>query len=146
MKAQESIDIAAPPAKIWPFLIDPHKVMQWCITFRKFEYCGEQRSGAGAPVYIEEDAGTGLTKMEFVVREWKENEKLALGMVSGANYRSYEQQLVLEPTPTGSRFTYGEEIVLPFGVLGRLIGLAAEQMSRRTLRQMLVKLKALAEA
>ncbi len=146
MKAQESIEIAAPPAKIWPFLIDPRKVMQWCITFRKFEYCGDQRSGVGTPLHIEENAGTGLTKMEFVVREWKENEKLALGMVSGASYRSYEQQLVLEPTSTGSRFTYGEEIVLPYGFLGRLIGVAAEQMSRRTLRQMLVKLKALAEA
>ena len=37
MKVQNSIEIAAPPEKVWPFLVEPGKIMKWCITFRKFE-------------------------------------------------------------------------------------------------------------
>ncbi len=146
MKVSESVEIAAAPARIWQFLIDPDQVLKWCITFKKFQYTGDQRSGAGTPLYIEEDAGNGLAKMQFIVQEWRENEKLDLRMVKGANYRSYEQHMLLEPSNGGSRFTYSEELVLPYGVLGRLIGLLAERMSARTLHTMLSKLKALAEA
>ncbi len=146
MYVQESIEIAAPPSAVWPFLIDPAKVLQWCITFKKFEYTGQQRSGPGTPLYIEEDPGTGLTKMQFVVREWKENEHLGLKMVSGANYRCYELELLLAATPTGSRFTYSEEVVLPYGAIGKLIGLVGQPMSAATFRKMLLKLKALVEA
>lgn len=145
MKVSESIEINAPPSKVWPFLVEPEKVLQWCITFKKFEYCAQQRSGPGTPLYIEEDAGAGLTRMNFVVQDWKENEKLDLRMVSGASYKSYEQHLALEPTAGGSRFTYGEELVLPYGILGQMMGLVAERMSAKTLHTMLSRLKVLAE-
>ncbi len=146
MKVSESIEIMAAPAHIWPFRVDPDKVLQWCITFKKFQYTGDQCGGAGAPLYIEEDAGNGLAKMEFVVQDWRENEKLELRMVTGASYRSYEQHMSLEPSNGGSRFTYSEELVLPYGILGRVIGWIAERMSARTLHTMLSRLKALAEA
>ncbi len=146
MKVSESIEIAAAPSKVWPFLVEPDKVLRWCITFKKFEYCGEPRSGPGTPLYIEEDPGTGLNRMNFVAQGWKENEKLDLRMVSGANYKSYEQHLSLQPTANGSRFTYTEEVVLPYGVLGQLIGVVAEKLSAKMLHTVLLKLKALAEA
>ena len=146
MRVQKAIEIAAPPQTIWPFFIEPEKVLQWCITFKKFEYTSNQRSDVGTPLYIEEQAGGGLTKMQFEVTEWKENEKLALRMVSGANYNSYDQQLSLESIPIGSRFTFREEIIFPFGVIGKLIGLIAQKMSTATVNKMLTKLKDLAEA
>ena len=145
MKVQKSIEIAAPPQTIWPFFIEPEKVLKWCITFKRFEFTGNQRSGVGTPLYIEEQAGGGLTKMQFEVTEWKDNEKVALRMVSGANYGSYDQQWSLEPIPSGSRFTFREEIILPYGFVGKLIGLIAQRMSAATVDKMLTKLKALAE-
>jgi uncharacterized protein YndB with AHSA1/START domain len=146
MRVQKSIDIAAPPEKVWPFFVEPEKVLQWCITFKRFEYSATQRGGIGTPLYIEEQAGGGLTKMQFEVTEWKENERLALRMVSGANYGSYHQQWSLERSPSGSRFTFMEEIELPFGVIGKLLGLVAQRMSLATVGKMETKLKALAEA
>jgi len=62
------------------------------VTFRKFEYAGRRRTGVGTPLYIEEQAGGRLAKMKFEVIEWKKDEKLALRMVSGANYGSYHQE------------------------------------------------------
>ena len=145
MKVQKSIEITAPPEKIWPYFVEPEKVLQWCHTFQKFNYTGDQRSGVGTPLYIEENAGAGLTKMQFEITQWKENAKLALRMVSGASYKSYEQQFSLESTPTGSRFAFMEEIVLPYGVIGKLIGVFAERMSATGVDKMLAKLKLLAE-
>jgi uncharacterized protein YndB with AHSA1/START domain len=103
MKVQKAIEINVSPERVWPFFIEPEKVLQWCITFRKFEYTSSQRSGVGTPLYIEERAGGGLTRMKFEITEWKENERLSLRMISGGNYRSYIQQFMLEPTSSGSR-------------------------------------------
>jgi len=145
MKIQKAIEINAPPEKIWQFFVEPEKVLQWCITFKKFEYTGNQRSGKGTLLYIEEEAGGRLSKMQFEVIEWKENEKLAIRMVSGGNYKSYEQCFSVEPTPSGSKVSFMEEIVLPYGVIGKLIGAIAQGMSNANVDKMFAKLKVLAE-
>ena len=145
MRVQKSIEITAPPKRIWPFFVEPEKVLQWCITFRRFEYTSNQRTGVGAPLYIEEQAGGPLMKMSFEVTEWKENEKVALRMVSGSSLKSYEQSWSLEATASGSRVSFMEDIEPPFGVIGKLLGLILERMSAATVDKMLVKLKTLAE-
>jgi uncharacterized protein YndB with AHSA1/START domain len=146
MRVQKSVEIAAPPEKVWPFFVEPEKVLQWCTTFKRFEYCGAQHSGVGTPIYIEEQAGGRLSKMQFEVTEWKENEKLGLRMVSGASYPRYVQEYSLESSPGGSRVTFGEEIELPYGVIGKLLGVVGERMSAATVAKMEAKLKELAEA
>ena len=84
MKIQRSIEIAAPPEKIWPFLVEPEKILQWCITFIKFEYTAEKRTGVGATFYLEEKAGGPLMKLNFKIIEWLKNEKIAFsGRVRG---------------------------------------------------------------
>ena len=145
MRVQKSIEITAPPQRIWPFFVEPEKVLQWCITFKRFEYTSDQRSGVGTPLYIEEQAGGPLMKMSFEVTEWKENEKIALRMVSGTGVKSYEQSWSVEAIPSGSRFTFREEVELPFGVIGKLLGFILEPMSAGTVDKMLLKLKTLAE-
>ena len=147
MKVQRSIEIAAPPEKIWPFLVEPEKILKWCITFRKFEYTGDQRSGAGTPLYIEEKAGPmPLMKLNFTVTEWAENESLAFRMTSGNFAKGYEQRWTVEATPAGSRFTFMENIELPFCIIGKLIGKVGQSTSKATAGKMLVILKSLAEA
>lgn len=146
MKVQKSIEINASPERIWPYFVEPEKVLHWCITYKRFEYTSDQRSGAGTPLYIEEQAGGGLTKMQFKVTEWEENAKLTLQMVSGASYKSYRQEFTLEPIQSGSRFTFMEELILPYGIFGKLIGLLAERMSSATVDKMFLKLKTLVEA
>ena len=146
MRVQKSIEINAPPDRIWPFFVEPDKVLQWCSTYKKFEYASDQHSGMGTPYYIEEQAGGPLMKMHFAVTEWKENEKLALHMVSGTGVKSYQQVMSLETTPSGSLFTFMEKVELPFGIIGKFIGLIGQGMSAAEVNKMQLKLKALAEA
>jgi uncharacterized protein YndB with AHSA1/START domain len=146
MKIEKSIGIAAPPERIWPFFVDPAKVLQWSITFREFQYTGDQRSGVGTPLYIEEKAGGPLMKMHFEITEWEENKRLALKMTSGAPLKSYEQRWTLSPTESGSEFTFYEEIIFPLGVVGRLIGLVTQGSSYKFVTEMQARLKSLVEA
>jgi len=145
MKIQRSVEIAAPPEKIWPFMVEPEKILKWVITFQKFEYTTEQHSGVGTPFYAEEKAGGPLMKIHFTVTEWVENERLAARMVSGNVVKSYELRFTLEPTPSGSKFTFLEVFELPYGIIGKLINAIGKRMSESHLEQCLSKLKSLAE-
>ena len=146
MKVQRSIDVAVAPDKVWPFLVEPEKILQWCITFKKFEYTGEQHSGVGTLFYVEEKASGPLMKLNFAVTEWFDNEKLAFSMTSGTGVRNYEQRWAIAAVPSGSRFTFMEQVELPFGVIGRLLGAVVQRSSEAKVKQMLSILKKLAEA
>lgn len=146
MRVESSIEIKAPPEKVWPFLVEPEKVLQWVVTFREFEYPGEQRSGAGTRIYIEEQAGGPLMKLNFEVTDWVENVKLAYSLTSGNMVKNYRVVEIIEAIEEGSRFTFMEEFNLPWGFLGRLIESAGRKTGERHVRDSLLKLKSLAEA
>jgi uncharacterized protein YndB with AHSA1/START domain len=146
MEVQKSIEIAATPQKIWPFLVEPDKILKWCITFKKFQYTTGQRSGVGTPFYVEEKAGGPLMKLNFTVMEWVENKKLAIRMTSGNFVKGYEQWWTIEPITSGSRFNFAEDVKMPMGILGCLIGFLGRSSSENHVKEMLTKLKTLAEA
>ena len=146
MKVQGTIQIAAPPQKVWPFLVEPEKILKWCITYQKFEYTGDKRRGVGATFYLEEKAGGPLLKANFAITEWMENQKLACKMTSGNFIKGYEQKMTLEAITSGSRFTFAEEVKLPYGPIGSVIGFLGKSSSQSHLKEMLSKLKSLAEA
>jgi uncharacterized protein YndB with AHSA1/START domain len=146
MKVNKSIEIQAPPEKIWPFLVEPDKILQWCTTFIKFEYTSEQHSGVGTTFYLEEKAGGPLMKLNFKIIDWVKNERVAFSMTSGNFVKGYEQSWTVETIPTGSKFTFIEVIKLPYGVLGKIMGLFAQRGSEVTVGKMLPKLKSLVEA
>jgi len=146
MRVQRSTEIAAPPEKIWPFMVEPENILKWCITFQKFEYTGEKRSSIGTTFYVEEKAGPmPLMKLIFRVTEWVENERLAFRKTSGTGVKGYEQGWTVKVTPDGSRFTFMEEVELPFGIIGKLMGVIGQRSSEANVKEMLAKLKSLAE-
>ena len=145
MKVQRSIEIGAPPERIWPFLAEPQKILEWYIPLQKFEYTGKQSREAGAQFYFEEKVPTGTMKLNCEVTEWVENASFAFKMNSGNMMKSYGERWSVEATPSGSRFTFAEHGELP-GIFGRLMGPIAERGSGGTVEKMLTKLKSLAEA
>jgi predicted PP-loop superfamily ATPase len=63
MRLQRSINIAATPEKVWPFLVEPEKIMKWFTLLRKFEYTGNKQSGVGAVFHYEEKSGAQSGKV-----------------------------------------------------------------------------------
>jgi len=146
MKVQRSIEIAAPPEKIWLFLIEPEKILKWFNLLQKFEYTGDKRSGVGTTFYYEEKSSGQLMKLNFVVTEWVENQKLAFGVTSGS-LKKDDQVWSIEATPSGSRFTMFEDLEMPFGIIGKIIGaLFGGMMIGKNIEKIIANLKRLAEA
>ncbi len=146
MRIQRSIEIAAPPEKIWPFLIEPERILKWFTLLEKFEYTGKQRSGVGTAFYYEEKSAGQLMKLNYAVTEWAENKRLAFSLTSGP-LKKDDQVWSIEATPSGSRFTLKEDIEMPWGVIGKIIGaLFAGRMIGKHLEEILANLKRLVEA
>jgi uncharacterized protein YndB with AHSA1/START domain len=141
-----SIEIAAPPVKIWPFLTESEKLLKWWNTVRKFEYLTEQHSGVGTRFYVEEKCAGPLMKLNFEITEWVENEKIAFNMTSGTGVKGYGQRWILEPMASGSRFTFMEDVDLPFGIIGKFIGFVGKSRTTPFITEYLDRLKNLAEA
>jgi len=120
VKLQRSIEIAAPPDKVWPYLVEPEKIMKWFTFLKKFEYTGMQKSGVGTTFYYEEKSGPFLWKLNYVVTEWVENNKLAFKLSSG-DMKKDDQVWSLEAIPSGTKFTMIEEVQMPWGVIGKIL-------------------------
>jgi uncharacterized protein YndB with AHSA1/START domain len=145
VKVQDSIEIEAPPEKVWPFLVEPDLILKWYTLLQKFDYTSQQHSGVGTTFYMEEKGGV-LMKLNFTVTEWAENRALGFRMTSGNFVKAYEQRWTLAPSATGTTFTCAEDVTMPYGVLGRILGAMVRSSSKAHMREMVVKLKALAEA
>jgi uncharacterized protein YndB with AHSA1/START domain len=146
MKAQGSIEIAAPPEKVWPYLVEPEKVLLWSSTYKKYQYAWEQHKGVGTRYYLEEKAGGPLMKINFEAKEWESNKKLTLKMMSGTGVKDYQQMYSLEKTNQGCRLDFVELVEMPMGFIGKLIGHLAEPASMKTVARIQLKLKELVEA
>lgn len=146
MEIERSIDIQAPPEKIWPFLIEPEKIIKWFTLLRKFEYTGDKTSGVGTTFYYEERSGGQLLKLNYEVTEWIENKRLTFSVTSGS-LKQDDQIWSIEATPSGSRFTMYEDVEMPMGIIGKIIGaLFGQMMIGGNMKKILVNLKTLAEA
>lgn len=146
MKIYRSIEITALGEKIWPFLVEPEEILKWCHTLEKFRRTSAQRSGLETSFYFEEKAAGLLLKLNFIVTEWVLNERVAFKMTSGNFLKGYEQRYTIEATSSGSLFTCFENVRLPFGIFGKIVGRLRRSTSEAHLEHMLTKLKSLAEA
>ena len=94
MKMHSYIEIAAAAEKIWPFLVEPEKILKWATTLKKIYFTSEQCSGLNTTFHFEERAAGPLVKLNLVVTEWVMNEKVAfkhstpLGLVSKQTIRA----------------------------------------------------------
>ena len=146
MRVQKSIDIAASPEKIWPYLIEPEKILAWFTSLQSFEYTGEKREGVGTRFYWVEKAHGSPIRLNFAITERVENERLAFSNTSGNTASSYGLGWAVASTPRGSRFTFDEELELPFGLVSKIFGWLAGCREKYDMGKRLGKLKRLVEA
>jgi uncharacterized protein YndB with AHSA1/START domain len=145
MQVQRSVEIAAPPEKVWAFLVKPEKVLQWYFPWERFEYTGDQQGGLGASLYFEERMGVRAVGLTCVITEWVEQERIAFKMTQGPLLKSYAERWALEATPPGSRFTLALEAEFLSGIMDTLIGPFVQRSSAASVEKMLARLKGLVE-
>lgn len=146
MKISRSIDMAASPQRVWPLLEQPEAILKWFTLLERFDYTSEPPHGPGATFHYEERSGSRLMKCDYRVTDWLENQRFAFTLVSGPLAKD-DQVWRIEALASGSRVTLEEDVEMSGGVFGRmLMTLFVGRMIGGHLQEMLVNLKALAEA
>ncbi len=145
MKVEKNIEIAATPEKIWPFLVDPKKIPQWFDSFKKCEFISEKHSGVGTTYYVEEKVPGPLRKINFESTDWNDKKNLTLKMTSGKNVGSYEINWQLEQDQSHTQFYFREDVGMPFGPIGKILGFLGQNTADKMVEGMLFKLKTLSE-
>ncbi len=146
MLVSMSVDIQAPPEKVWPYLVEPEKTMQWFTALKVFEYTSKQHAGVGSTFYWKEEASGRTYNLYFETTEWVENEVFAYRMTSGDFFKSYDERWEIVATADGCRFTFNDHIEFPYGPIGKIIGWFAARGAQDTGTEILTNLKHLAEA
>jgi len=144
MKVERSIEIGAPPEKVWPLIGEGDNILRWHPNAERFDFVGEQHSGVGALFYmVGKQRGQAMSSL-CEITEWRENEKMAFRQIMGMG--QFESAYTIEATGTGSRLIIAWEYVLPFWVLGMVMGLLTRKQWVDLTDQMLRNIKGLAEA
>ena len=145
MEINRSIEIEAPPEKIWPFLIEPEKIAKWCFTLRSFEYTSQITNGIDASFTYREQGRFRSVKLNCTITEWIENKKITFEMTGGKGFKGYKETWMIEPCTNGSKFSFIQQSHLPFGILGKIIEPVSRRRAEITVDKMLAKLKRLVE-
>ena len=149
--AEESVDVAAPPAAVWAIVSDPTRTPDWSPVCRRVEWVPPSAGpGAGARFRGHNQLRMFRWSRECRIDEWEPDRTIAFHTLVGDRV-STEWRYTLEPTATGTRLTETYRArFLPVWVwlMRKLPGAAStsDRDTRRNLSTSLANLKRLAEA
>ncbi len=139
---EHTIEIARPPAAVFPYLTEPERLKRWVGGLTTFEPVDGEGAHVGA-----------RSRQVMVVRgkEWKldgeltalEPDRLVQARMVGKGFAATTSYL-LEPVEGGSRLTATVES--EFMLVGRLLGGLVSREAQKKLRADLARLEALVEA
>ncbi|HWJ51274.1 MAG TPA: SRPBCC family protein [Solirubrobacteraceae bacterium] len=135
-----SIEIAAPPEKVWALVMDPASLGEWVTIHRKLVHAdgGPLRVGYTMDQQIHM-RGVSL-EVHWKLVECRPNE-LAVWEGRGPARSHARSEYVLEADGEGTRFDYRNEFRPPLGPVGAivsraLVGGMPEREARRTLERL----------
>ena len=145
MKVERSIEIMAPPEKIWSLITERENLLRWHPRAQRFDFIGEQHSGVGATFYMVGEMNGRPMRSVCEITEWQENKKFAFHEVLGMT-KKFDAVYIIEATETGSRLTMMWDTVMPYGIMGKIMLLFFGKQWVSMTDGMLANIKRLAEA
>lgn len=145
-KVNASIDIDAPPERVWQILMDPGRLADWVTIHRKLRDVSDSPLTEGATLRQTLCVRGAKFNVDWTVADL-EDQKLALWEGKGpARSKATTRYELSARDGKGTRFDYFTEFKAPLGPLGAaastvLVGGVSDREAGRSLR----RLKALAE-
>jgi carbon monoxide dehydrogenase subunit G len=144
MKVERTIEIAAPPERVYGVVMDPRHLEDWVTIHDHLQDAPE----GGLETGSELTQCLKLAGRRFNVR-WKvvENDPCRRVVWDGKGPVHSHARVVyeFEPNGDGTRFSYCNEYDLPGGVLGRMAGGAVKRVTGKEVDATLARLKRLVE-
>jgi hypothetical protein len=146
VKITDSIYIEAPPVKVWPYLVEPLKILEWHATFQSFKYTSKKPYGVGSTFSAEEKIPGQYISIDYKITEWDRNRRFAFSIVAEDVDRKYEQIWSIEPALSGCKVTVSENVQFPYRIISRILEFISRLSSKARQKKTLARLKRLLEA
>jgi carbon monoxide dehydrogenase subunit G len=144
MKVERTIEIAAPPERVYEVVMDPNRLEDWVTIHDHLEQAPDGSLEQGSELV----QCLRLAGRKFNV-QWEvvENEACRRVVWDGKGPVHSHARVVygFEPNGEGTRFSYSNEYDLPGGVLGRMAGGAVRRITSKEVDATLKRLKKLLE-
>ena len=129
MRILVSIDIAAPPERVWEFIDDPSRYLHFMAGITRWEVAGEQASGLGARYRTLMRVGSAEVGGLIEIVEHDAPRDMAWNSVTGVDQRGRWRLRARGPARTHVEFRFF------YGVAGSgIFGWIAEQVGAPTVR------------
>ena len=130
--------VDAPPDRVWRALVE-WEASDWMVPPTTVEVVGERRAGIGTRVRAVSVIARVLRLVDtMVVTNWIDEREIRVRHV-GWMVRG-DGIFRLTPGARGvTRFEWIEDLVLPFGIVGEVIGLLLRPVAQRYLRRSLAR-------
>jgi carbon monoxide dehydrogenase subunit G len=144
VKVERTVDIAAPPQRVYDVVMDPARLEEWVTIHHHLEDApnGRLRKGSKMTQCLK------LAGKKFKVR-WTvvENDPCVRVVWEGRGPVASHARVVygLEGDGDGTKFSYLNEYDLPGGALGRIATRAVSRVTQKELEGSLQRLKSLVE-
>ena len=143
-KIEKSIEINAPPEKIWALNCKLERLPEWQPEFKTSKWTSMEKCKVGSTLHLTGEAGGFKADMDLEITDWKENEKMAWRTSTGT--ATGFGSVTLSPTKAGTKYTTIVEYELPYSVLGKIIDkLRVHKAMEKSYEGALKNLKAMAE-
>jgi carbon monoxide dehydrogenase subunit G len=144
VKVERTVEIAAPPERLYEVIMDPRRLVEWVTIHHHLEDApnGNLRKGSKLTQCLK------LAGRKFKVR-WQvvENEPCERVVWDGKGPVGSRARVVygFESNSDGTRFSYMNQYDLPGGVLGRIAGRTVSRVTAKEVDGSLQRLKSLVE-
>jgi carbon monoxide dehydrogenase subunit G len=144
MKVERTIELDAPPQKVYEVIMDPSRLEEWVSIHHRLERSpsGPLEKGSEVTQWLK------LAGQKFKVR-WTvvENDPCKRVVWEGKGPITSHARVVygFEPDGEGTKFSYTNEYDLPGGPLGRMAGNTVKRVTGKAVDGSLQNLKSLVE-
>ena len=132
-RVRVSTTIPAPVPVVWADVSDLASHAEWMADAESIQFLSDQRTGVGTTFNCATRVGPLHTMDRMEVVEWEEGHVIGvrhIGLVTGTG------RFVLEPAGRHTRFTWDEQLRIPWWLGGRLASLALHLVWQRNLRRL----------
>jgi len=141
---EESVWLNARPEDVWPFLVEPDKLVLWLTEMHRYEWLDQGPIGVGTRYAVEKEIRGQVRRYDSVVREWEENRRFVFTS-EAPGFSTVQGEWEIVPEGQGCRFTMSEQINVQNAnpLVDRLF---VQRSASRAMRGFLANLKRLVES
>lgn len=119
-KLTKSIEIEAPPEKVFAFITDMEKMNEITKGFQETSYTSKGPVGVGSTMHVVGKAGGSQEEFDMEITEFEKNKKIIMRTI-GASKLKVQTSDILEPTANGTKLTGTMDYELPYSILGKIV-------------------------